>query len=67
MTDDDDLALQTLLLARLEAAPSLDEDVLRKCYAIQKRYQFSEERVTSMAAMERLIDAMVSKASGESQ
>jgi hypothetical protein len=59
MTNDDDLALKTLLATRRELAPDLDEDLLRKCYAIQVRYQFSDDRAISANAMERLIDDMV--------
>lgn len=60
MSDDDgDLALQTLLAARLEVVPNLDEELLRQCYAIQQKYQFSDDRALSASAMERLIDAKV--------
>lgn len=62
--EDDDLALQALVAARTEIAPLLDEALLRQCYAIQKKYQFSDDRSTSANAMERLIDAMVTKTSG---
>ena len=61
IADEPNLALLTLLAARSEVAPALDEDLLRKCYAIQKRYQFSEDRAQSSAAMERLIDEAVNK------
>jgi hypothetical protein len=64
--DDEDLALQTLVGARTEVAPLLDEELLRQCYAIQKKYQFSDDRSMSANAMERLIDAVVAKiSSGE--
>jgi hypothetical protein len=59
MDSDDDMALQTLLAARAEVAPELDEKILRLCYAIQKKHQFSEDRAQSAAAMERLIDEAV--------
>ncbi len=65
MSDErEDLALQTLLAAKLEIAPHLDEDLLRKCYAIQKKYQFSDDRSMSASAMERLIDAKVVQSAG---
>jgi hypothetical protein len=59
MDSDDDLALQTLLAARGEVAPGLDEAILRLCYSIQRKHQFSEDRAQSAAAMERLIDEAV--------
>ena len=55
--DSDDLALQALLAVRGEVAPHLDENLLRQCYAIQRRHQFRDDRALSAAAMERLVDA----------
>jgi hypothetical protein len=64
MSDEDgDLALQTLIAVRSEVSPNLDEDLLRLCYAIQKKYQFSEDRSMSASAMERLIDDKVAQQS----
>jgi hypothetical protein len=65
MSSNDDLALQTLLTTRLDAAPNLDEELLRLCYAIQNKYQFSEDRSLSVSAMERLIDDRVAKLSAD--
>lgn len=56
MSDQEDLALQTLLAVRAEIAPDVDEDLLKNCYAIQKRHQFNSDRTQSSVAMERLID-----------
>jgi hypothetical protein len=67
MMNDDDMALLTLLSTRADLAPSLDEELLRKCYAIQNKYQFSEDRTLSINAMERLIDEEVAKLSTNSQ
>ena len=64
--DDSDLALQTLLAARSEVAPELDEELLRQCYAIQQKYQFSDDRSLSAAAMERLIDAKIEQSAARS-
>ena len=58
---DDDLALETLLQVAQEIAPDIDSDLLRQCYAIQKKYQFSADRGPSVSAMERIIDAQVDK------
>jgi hypothetical protein len=57
--DDEDLALQTLLATWAEVAPYIDQDLLRKCYAIQKRHQFNDDRTQSLMAMDRLIDEAV--------
>jgi hypothetical protein len=65
MNGNEDLALQTLLATRPDAAPNLDEDLLRQCYAIQNKYQFSEDRSVSVSAMERLIDDRVAKLSAD--
>lgn len=59
MTESDDLALQTLLAVRAELAPGVDEDLLRACYAVQRRHQFNNDRAQSSVAMERLIDEAV--------
>ena len=65
MSEEDDLALQTLLLVRAEMAPDLDEDLLKDCYAIQRRHQFSGDRTQSSVAMERLIDQAVAGAAAQ--
>lgn len=56
---DDDLTLETLLSVRQELDPAIDELLLKQCYQIQKRFQFSEDRSASQTEMERLIDAHV--------
>lgn len=60
MESSDDLALETLLAVRGEIAPDLDEQLIRQCYALQKKHQFDRERSQSVQAMERLIDDHVS-------
>jgi len=67
MSSDEDLALQTLLAIRAEAAPDVDETLLRQCYAIQRKHQFNADRSQSSAAMERLIDDAVKSASPEGE
>ena len=59
MCNEDDLALSTLLEVRAEIAPGLDRDLLEKAYAIQRKYQFSDDYALSAAALERLIDGAV--------
>lgn len=56
MEDSGDLALETLLAVRAEIAPDIDEELLRKCYEIQKKQQFSSDRSQSTQIMERLIE-----------
>jgi hypothetical protein len=64
---DEDLTLETLLAVRETLCPTLDEDLLRKCYLIQKRFQFSEDRSISANAMERLIDEQVKALADDAQ
>ena len=59
MENSDDLALEILLAVRLEIAPDLDEDLLRRCYEIQKKQQFARERSHSAQAMDRIIEDRV--------
>ena len=56
MENSDDLSLETLLAIRAEIAPDLDEELLRRCYEIQKKHQFYSDRSHSTQAMERLIE-----------
>lgn len=65
--NEEDLTLETLLAIRSAVAPSLDEELLKQCYFIQKRFQFSEDRSISASAMERLIDDQVKTQIGEGQ
>jgi hypothetical protein len=60
MTDSEiDLALEALLAARSEVAPAIDEQLLRQCYAIQRKHQFTADRAQPAAALERVIDTRV--------
>jgi len=56
-----DLTLETLLSVRAEVNAELDEEILRQCYLIQKRFQFSDDRAAVVGEMERLIDANVAR------
>lgn len=55
----DDLVLETLLAIRKEAAPDLDETLVRSCYAIQKKHQFDRDQALPTQAMDRLIEQRV--------
>ena len=59
MENNDGLALETLLAIRAEIAPDLDEELLRRCYDIQKSHQYARDRYHSTQAMDRLIDERV--------
>lgn len=69
MLEEEDLALETLLSIRDELAPDLDIGLLKQCYAIQRRHQFSADRTQPATAMERLIDQALdsAQASGETK
>lgn len=56
---DEDLTLETLLSVRQEAEPTVDDLLLKQCYQVQKRFQFSDDRSASQIEMERLIDVHV--------
>lgn len=58
----DDIPLETLIAARAEVAPELDESLLRSCYAIQKKHQFDRDRDPPLQAMGRLIEDRVNAA-----
>jgi len=55
----EDLTLETLLAVRSEVASDLDETLLKRCYQVQKQFQFSDDRALAAAEMEKLIDAHV--------
>jgi hypothetical protein len=55
MSAEEDLALETLLSVRAQNSSQVDEHLLRQCYSIQKRHQFSRDRTYSTNAMDRLI------------
>lgn len=61
MSDDYELGLQTLLAVRTELGIDLDDDLLKACFDIQKKYQFNHDRTLSTQAMDRLIERYVEK------
>lgn len=63
MPNDRELGLDTLLAAKTDLGVALDDKFLEACFKIQQKYQFSEDRKLSIAAMDRLIDKQVKKAS----
>ena len=58
----DDPAIETLIAVRAEVSPDLDEQLIRRCYAIQKKHQFDDDRSASLQAMDRLIEEYVDAA-----
>lgn len=65
MPDDYDLGLQTLFAVRTKMGVDLDDDLLKACFDIQKKYQFNHDRTLSTQAMDRLIEDRVEKAGGK--
>ncbi len=65
MTENSDLALETLLAVRAEVAPHLDEQLVRSCYAIQKKHQFDKDRGVAVQTMEHLIEEFLNKSPGQ--
>lgn len=63
--NDDDLTLETLLSVRNNVAPGLSEELLKGCYQVQKRFQFSDDRAVVVAEMEKLVDGYVKSLGGE--
>ena len=65
MPNDRELGLETLLAAKTDLGVALDDKFLEACFKIQQKYQFSQDRTLSIAAMNRLIDKHVKKVSGK--
>jgi len=65
MSDDNELGLETLLAVKAELGVDLDDDLLKACFEIQKKYQFNHDRTLSTQAMDRLIEDRVEKAGGK--
>ncbi len=62
---EEDLAFETLRSALGALALELDVELVEKCYAIQKNYQFSNDRSVSINLMDREIDGFVDKLMAE--
>ncbi|TBF57613.1 hypothetical protein ELG87_14825 [Rhizobium leguminosarum] len=58
---EEDLTLDTLLNVGAEVAHGLDVQILKQCYLIQKRFQFSSDRAVVVSEMERIIDVAVAR------
>ena len=65
MPEDLALGLETLFAVRTELGVDLDDDLLKACFEIQKKYQFNHDRALSTQAVDRLIEHYVEKASGK--
>ena len=61
MRDDRELGLETLLEVKSEMGLKLDDDLVKGCFAIQRKYQFSHDRTLSTRAIDRLIEDHVEK------
>ena len=65
MPDDNELGLETLFEVKTEMGVDLDDDLLKACFEIQKKYQFNHDRTLSTQAMDRLIEDRVEKTGRE--
>lgn len=54
--NESNFALETLKRVRDEKAGTLETSLVEKCYAIQNKHQFNDDRHQSYAAMKRLIE-----------
>ena len=61
------LGLELLLKTKLELNVDLDDKVLEKCFQIQKKYQFSSDRSSSVNAMDKLIEVYVEQIATDTQ
>lgn len=61
MSDDKELGLETLLEVKRELGVDLDDDLLKACFEIQKKYQFNHDRTLSTQAMDRLVENHVER------
>lgn len=61
MSHDYELHLETLIAVRTDLDVHLDDELLRSCFEIQKKYQFNHDRTLSYQAMDRLIEDRVEK------
>ena len=63
MLNEQELGLETLLAVRTKLGVDLDDNFVRRCFDIQKKYQFNHERTLSTKAMDKLIEEYVKKKS----
>lgn len=63
MPNETDLGLETLLAVRAQLGVDIDDNLLKQCFAIQRKYQFSPDRVQSWQATDKLVDVHVEKIS----
>jgi hypothetical protein len=61
MTSERDLGLETLMEVKNELGIDLDIGLLKACFEIQRKYQFTHDRGFSKEAMERLIEVHLDK------
>lgn len=61
MTSERDLGLETLLEVKEKLGIALDTSLLKACFEIQKKYQFTHDRGSSKEAVERLIESQLDK------
>lgn len=62
-----DNALEVLLDVREKVAPELDEKLLRRCYEIQRTFQFDRDREIPLTTTRRLIEQFVGEEVGREE
>lgn len=62
MSNDNELGLETLLEVKRDLGVDLDDDLLKACFEIQKKYQFNHDRTLSTQAIDRLVEDRVERA-----
>lgn len=63
MSNDQELGLETLLAVRTQLEINLDDEFIKNCFDIQKKYQFNHEKTLSTKAMDKLLENYVKKIS----
>ena len=61
MSNNHELGLEVILEVKSELDVDIDEDLLKKCFELQREHQFNHDRTRSLQEMRNLIDEYVSK------
>ena len=61
MSNKHELGLEVILEVKSELGIDIDEDLLKRCFELQRDHQFDHDRTRSMQEMRNLIDEYVSK------
>lgn len=58
-TTPEDIALSTLLAVAKDRYPDLPQELVKRLYSLQKRYQFDSDRTSSIQALQRILEEHV--------